>query len=193
MSEKFEKQKYLLKKSILEQYSQNNVNIQYSSLWAAKNGESKLIWPIRIVSSLLTLVPIVLKILMSYEIITDSYRSALWVLFICFGITTLLLFINTDWMKSALTLKNKKAKELLALNNRLLLFEHKLEGLYNEVDASSSGYAALQNKFDALCNEFINDINLHDELTGKIDEELAEEARKKTYKIMDIKKLVIYE
>ena len=65
--------------------------------------------------------------------------------------------------------------------------------LYNEVDAATSGYAALQNKFDALCNEFINDINLHDELTGKIDEELAEEARKKTYKIMDIKKLVIYE
>ena len=96
-------------------------------------------------------------------------------------------------MKAALTIKNKKAKELLALNNRLLLFERKLERLYNEVEAATSGYAALQNRFDALCNEFISDINLHDELTGEIDEALAAEARKKTYEIMDIKKLVIYE
>ena len=193
MSERFEKQKEHLKKSILEQYSQNNVNMQYSSLWAAKNGKSNLIWPVRIVSSLLTLIPIVLKILMSYGIITDSYRSALWVLLICFGITTLLLFINPDWMKSALTLRNKKAKDLLDLNKRLLLFEHKLEGLYYEVDVATSGYPALQNKFDALCNEFINDVSLHDEITGKIDEELAEEAREKTREIMDIKKLVKYE
>ena len=193
MTEKFDKQKDLLLKSILEQYSQNNVNIQYSSLWAAKYGKSRLIWPIRIVSSLLTITPIVLEILRSYEIISNSNRSVMWIILICLGIVSVMLLINPDWMESVLSMKRKEAIKLLDLNKRLQLYEYKLEGLYNDVVSSKTNISSLQNKFDALRIEYNNDVNLHDELTGEIDIELADEAKKKTKEIMDVKKLVIYE
>ena len=193
MAEKFEVQKELLIKSILEQYSQNNVNIQYSSLWAAKYGKSRLIWPIRIISSLLAITPIVLEILRSYEVIDNSSRSVMWIIVICMSIAALMLLINPDWMESVLSMKRKKANELLDLNKRLQLYEYKLEGLYNDTLASKTNIGALKNRFDALRSEYINDVNLHDELTGEIDKMLEEEAKKKTKEIMDIKQLVIYE
>lgn len=193
MAEKFEVQKELLIKSILEQYSQNNVNIQYSSLWAAKYGKSRLIWPIRIVSSLLTIIPIFLEILRSYGIIDNSNRCVMWIIIVCLLFAALMLLINPDWMESVLSMKRKEAKELLDLNKRLQLYEYKLEGLYNEVCASKSNISTLQNKFDSLRMEYINDVNLHDKLTGELDSELVAEAQKKTSEIMDIKKLVIYE
>lgn len=193
MSEKFEIQKELLIKSILEQYSQNNVNMQYSSLWAAKYGKSRLIWPIRIVSSLLTITPIVLEILRSYGAIDNSNRGVMWIVVVCLGIAAVMLLINPDWMESVLSLKRKKANELLNLNKRLQLYEYKLEGLYNDTLATKSNIGSLQNRFDALRSEYLNDVNLHDELTGEIDKKLEEEARKKTSEMMDIKKLVIYD
>ena len=189
MSEKFEKQKELLIKSILEQYSQNNVNMQYSSLWAAKYGKSELIWPIRIISSLLTIIPIVLILLRNSGIIDGSNQSVLWIIIICLSISAIVLVINPDWMKSVLAMKRKQAQELLELNKKLQVYEYKLEGLYNNVLASKTNIGELKNEFTALRNEYINDVNLHDELTGVIDEELAEEARKKTYKIMRIKEM----
>ena len=124
MTEKFEKQKDLLLKTILEQYSQNNVNIQYSSLWAAKYGKSRLIWPIRIVSSLLTIAPIVLEILRNYEIISNSNRSVMWIILICLGVVSVMLLINPDWMESVLSMKRKEAIKLLDLNKRLQLYEY---------------------------------------------------------------------
>ena len=193
MAEKFEVQKELLIKSILEQYSQNNVNIQYSSLWAAKYGKSRLIWPIRIISSLLAITPIVLEILRSYEVIDNSSRSVMWIIVVCMSIAAVMLLINPDWMESVLSMKRKKANELLDLNKRLQLYEYKLEGLYNDTLASKTNISALRNRFDALRSEYINDVNLHDELTGEIDKKLEEEAKKKTKEIMDIKQLVIYE
>lgn len=193
MAEKFDRQKDLLLKTILEQYAQNNVNIQYSSLWAAKYGKSRLIWPIRIVSSLLTIMPIVLEILRSYGILNDSNRSIMWVICICLSIVSVLLLINPDWMESVLSMKRKRANELLDLNKRLQLYEYKLEGIYNDTFASKSNISSLQNRFDALRSEYLNDVNMHDELTGEIDKALEEEAKKKTKEIMDIKKLVIYE
>lgn len=193
MNEKFEKQKENLKKSILEQYSQNNVNMQYSSLWAAKYGKSRLIWPIRIVSGLLTIIPIVLIILRNSGIIDGSNQSVLWIIVICLIITAILQIINPDWMKSVLSLKREKADELLDLNKRLQLYEYKLEGLYNDTIASNNNISALQSRFDSLRSEYLNDVNLHDELTGEIDKTLETEAKKKTKEIMDIKKLVIYE
>lgn len=193
MSEKSEKQKELLIKSILEQYSQNNVNMQYSSLWAAKYGRSKLIWPIRIISSLLTVIPIVLILLRNSGIIDASNQSVLWIIIICLGVSAIVLVINPDWMKSVLAMKRKQAQELLDLNKKLQMYEYKLEGLYNVVLASKTNIGELQNKFDALRNEYVNDVSLHDELTGEMDKELEDEARKKTTEIMDIKKLVIYE
>lgn len=193
MAEKFEVQKELLIKSILEQYSQNNVNIQYSSLWAAKYGKSRLIWPIRIISSLLAITPIVLEILRSYEVIDNSSRSVMWIIVVCMSIAAVMLLINPDWMESVLSMKRKKANELLDLNKRLQLYEYKLEGLYNDTLASKTNIGALKNRFDALRSEYINDVNLHDELTGEIDKMLEEEAKKKTKEIMDIKQLVIYE
>lgn len=96
-------------------------------------------------------------------------------------------------MKSVLSLKRKQAKELLDLNIRLQQFEYKLEGLYNECCASKTNINSLQSRFDALRSEYLNDINKHDELTGDIDKELADEAKQKTYEIMTIKKLVVYE
>ena len=193
MTEKFEKQKENLKKSILEQYSQNNVNMQYSSLWVAKYGKSKLIWLIRIISSLLTIIPIVLIILRNSGIIDGSNQSVLWIIVICLTITAILQIINPDWMKAVLSLKKEKADELLKLNKRLQLYEYKLEGLYNDTIASNSNIGALQSRFDFLRSEYLNDVNLHDELTGEIDKALETEAKKKTKEIMDIKKLVIYE
>lgn len=193
MAEKFEAQKALLIKSILEQYSQNNVNIQYSSLWAAKLGKSKWIWPIRIVSSLLTIIPIVLEILRSYGILDNSNRSVMWIIIVCLFFAALMLLINPDWMESVLSMKRKEANTLLDLNKRLQQYEYKLEGLYNEVCASKTNISALQSKFNSLRMEYINDVNLHDKLTGELDRELEDEARKKTTEIMDIKKLVIYE
>ena len=193
MDEQTEKQKELLIKSILEQYSQNNVNIQYSSLWAAKYGMSKLIWPIRIISSLLTVIPIVLILLRNGGIIDSSNQSVLWIIIICLSISAIVLVINPDWMKSVLAMKRKQAQELLDLNKKLQMYEYKLEGLYNNVLASKTNIDVLQSKFDALRNEYINEVGLHDELTGKLDEQLQKEAQKRTYEIMDIKKLVIYE
>ena len=193
MAEKFEAQKALLIKSILEQYSQNNVNIQYSSLWAAKYGKSRLIWPIRIFSSLLTVIPIVLEILRSYGIIDNSNRSVMWIIIVCLFSAALMLLINPDWMESVLSMKRKEANELLDLNKRLQLYEYKLEGLYNEVCASKTNINALQSKFNSLRMEHNNDVNLHDKLTGVIDKELEAEAQKKTREIMDVKNLVIYE
>jgi hypothetical protein len=193
MTEKFEVQKELLIKSILEQYSQNNVNIQYSSLWAAKYGKSRLIWPIRIFSSLLTVIPIVLEILRSYGIIDNSNRSVMWIIIVCLFSAALMLLINPDWMESVLSMKRKEANELLDLNKRLQLYEYKLEGLYNEVCASKTNINALQSKFNSLRMEHNNDVNLHDKLTGVIDKELEAEAQKKTREIMDVKNLVIYE
>lgn len=193
MAEKHEQKKELLKKAILEQYAQNNVNMQYSSLWAAKYGKSRWIWPIRIFSSLLTLTPLVLELLRSSGIIDDSNRSVLWVMIICLSLSSIVFLINPDWVESVLSLKRKRAKELLDLNKRLQLFEYKLEGVYDRVLVSKTNIGALQNEFDALRNEYNNDVNLHDELTCEIDMKLAEEARKKTTEIMDIKKLVIYE
>ncbi len=193
MSEKFEKQKGLLVKSILEQYSQNNVNMQYSSLWAAKYGNSKLIWPIRIASSLLTIIPIVLILLRNGGIIDGSNQGVLWVIIACLGVSSIVLIINPDWMKSVLSLKRKQAKELLDLNIRLQQYEYKLEGLYNECCTSKTNINSLQSRFDALRSEYLNDINKHDEFTGDIDKELADEAKQKTYEIMTIKRLVIYE
>lgn len=96
-------------------------------------------------------------------------------------------------MKSVLSLKRKQAKELLDLNIRLQQFEYKLEGLYNECCVSKTNINSLQSRFDALRSEYLNDINKHDELTGDIDKELADEAKQKTYEIMTIKKLVVYE
>ena len=177
----------------MEQYSQNNVNIQYSSLWAAKYGKSRLIWPIRIISSLLAITPIVLEILRSYEVIDNSSRSVMWIIVVCMSIAAVMLLINPDWMESVLSMKRKKANELLDLNKRLQLYEYKLEGLYNDTLASKTNIGALKNRFDALRSEYINDVNLHDELTGEIDKMLEEEAKKKTKEIMDIKQLVIYE
>lgn len=193
MAEKFEAQKALLIKSILEEYSQNNVNIQYSSLWAAKYGKSRLIWPIRIISSLLTLIPLILEILRSYGIIDDSVRSVMWIMIICLSISTIVLAVNPNWMESVLSMRRKEANTLLDLNKRLQQYEYKLEGLYNEVCASKTNISALQSKFNSLRMEYINDVNLHDKLTGELDRELENEARKKTTEIMDIKKLVIYE
>lgn len=193
MSEKFEVQKELLIESILNQYSQNNVNIQYSSLWAAKYGKSRLIWPIRILSSLLTVIPIVLEILRSYGIIDNSNRSVMWIIIVCLFSAALMLLINPDWMESVLSMKRKEANELLDLNKRLQLYEYKLEGLYNEVCASKTNINALQSKFNSLRMEHNNDVNLHDKLTGVIDKELEAEAQKKTREIMDVKNLVIYE
>lgn len=193
MAEKFEVQKELLIKSVLNQYSQNNVNIQYSSLWAAKYGKSRLIWPIRILSSLLTVIPIVLEILRSYGIIDNSNRSVMWIIIVCLFSAALMLLINPDWMESVLSMKRKEANELLDLNKRLQLYEYKLEGLYNEVCASKTNINALQSKFNSLRMEHNNDVNLHDKLTGVIDKELEAEAQKKTREIMDIKNLVIYE
>lgn len=193
MTTKFETQKDLLVKSILEQYAQNNVNIQYSSLWAAKYGKSKLIWLIRIVSSLLTIAPIVLEILRSYGIIDSSNRSVMWIIVVCLCIAAVLFLINPDWMESVLSMKRKEANKLLDLNKRLQQYEYKLEGLYNEVCASKSNIVTLQSKFDAMRNEYLDDENQHDRLTGEIDSNLEEEAKKKTYEIMELKKLVIYE
>lgn len=193
MNEKTEKQKELLIKSILEQYSQNNVNIQYSSLWAAKYGKSKLVLPIRIISSLLTVVPIVLILLRNSGVIDGSSQSTLWVIIICLSISAIVLVINPDWMKSVLSLKKKQAEDLLDLNKKLQVYEYKLEGLYNNVLASKTNIGELQSKFDALRNEYINDVNLHDVLTGVIDKELQTEAQNKTIEIMETKKLVIYE
>jgi hypothetical protein len=193
MAEKIEVQKELLIESILNQYSQNNVNIQYSSLWAAKYGKSRLIWPIRILSSLLTVIPIVLEILRSYGIIDNSNRSVMWIIIVCLFSAALMLLINPDWMESVLSMKRKEANELLDLNKRLQLYEYKLEGLYNEVCASKTNINALQSKFNSLRMEHNNDVNLHDKLTGVIDKELEAEAQKKTREIMDIKNLVIYE
>lgn len=193
MSEKSEKQKELLIKSILEQYSQNNVNMQYSSLWAAKYGKSNLVLPIRIISSLLTVIPIVLIILRNSGIIDGSNQSVLWIIIICLSISAIVLVINPDWMKSVLAMKRKQAKELLDLNKKLQMYEYKLEGLYNDVLASKTNFGELQSKFDALRNEYINDVYLHDELTGTIDVKLQAEAQNKTREIMDIKKMVIYE
>lgn len=193
MTEKFEKQKDLLLKTILEQYAQNNVNIQYSSLWAAKYGKSKLILPIRIISSLLTIVPIVLIILRNSGIVDNSNQSVLWIILTCLTIVAILSIINPDWMKSVLSLKRKKANELLDLNKKLQMYEYKLEGLYNDTLASKSNISSLQNRLDALRSEYLNDVNLHDELTGEIDEELEKVAQQKTCEIMNIKKLVIYD
>lgn len=193
MTEKFEKQKDLLLKTILEQYAQNNVNIQYSSLWAAKYGKSKLILPIRIISSLLTIVPIVLIILRNSGIVDNSNQSVLWIILTCLTVVAILSIINPDWMKSVLSLKRKIANELLDLNKKLQMYEYKLEGLYNDTLASKSNISSLQNRFDALRSEYLNDVNLHDELTGEIDEELEKEAQQKTCEIMNIKKLVIYD
>lgn len=193
MTGKFEKQKDLLLKTILEQYAQNNVNIQYSSLWAAKYGKSKLILPIRIISSLLTIVPIVLIILRNSGIVDNSNQSVLWIILTCLTVVAILSIINPDWMKSVLSLKRKIANELLDLNKKLQMYEYKLEGLYNDTLASKSNISSLQNRFDALRSEYLNDVNLHDELTGEIDEELEEEAQQKTCEIMNIKKLVIYD
>ena len=177
MTEKFEKQKDLLLKTILEQYAQNNVNIQYSSLWAAKYGKSKLILPIRIISSLLTIVPIVLIILRNSGIVDNSNQSVLWIILTCLTVVAILSIINPDWMKSVLSLKRKIANELLDLNKKLQMYEYKLEGLYNDTLASKSNISSLQNRFDALRSEYLNDVNLHDELTGEIDEELEKEAQ----------------
>lgn len=193
MTEKFEKQKDLLLKTILEQYAQNNVNIQYSSLWVAKYGKSKLILPIRIISSLLTIVPIVLIILRNSGIVDNSNQSVLWIILTCLTIVVILSIINPDWMKSVLSLKRKKANELLDLNKKLQMYEYKLEGLYNDTLASKSNISSLQNRLDALRSEYLNDVNLHDELTGEIDEELEKVAQQKTCEIMNIKKLVIYD
>ena len=193
MTDKFEKQKDLLLKTILEQYAQNNVNIQYSSLWAAKYGKSKLILPIRIISSLLTIVPIVLIILRNSGIVDNSNQSVLWIILTCLTVVAILSIINPDWMKSVLSLKRKIANELLDLNKKLQMYEYKLEGLYNDTLASKSNISSLQNRFDALRSEYLNDVNLHDELTGEIDEELEKEAQQKTCEIMNIKKLVIYD
>lgn len=193
MTEKFEKQKDLLLKTILEQYAQNNVNIQYSSLWAAKYGKSKLILPIRIISSLLTIVPVVLIILRNSGIVDNSNQSVLWIILTCLTVVAILSIINPDWMKSVLSLKRKIANELLDLNKKLQMYEYKLEGLYNDTLASKSNISSLQNRFDALRSEYLNDVNLHDELTGEIDEELEKEAQQKTCEIMNIKKLVIYD
>lgn len=193
MAEKYEQKKELLKKAILEQYAQNNVNMQYSSLWAAKYGKSRWIWPIRVLSSLLTLTPLVLELLRSGGIIDDSNRSVLWVMIICLTLSSIVFLINPDWVESVLSLKRKQAKELLDLNKKLQMYEYKLEGLYNNVLASKTNFGELQSKFDALRNEYINDVYLHDELTGTIDVKLQAEAQNKTREIMDIKKLVIYE
>lgn len=193
MSEKSEKQKELLIKSILEQYSQNNVNMQYSSLWAAKYGKSKLVLPIRIISSLLTVVPIVLILLRNGGVIDGSNQSTLWVIVICLSISAIVMVINPDWMKSVLAMKRKQAQKLLDLNKTLQMYEYKLEGLYNNVLASKTNIGELKNEFNALRNEYINDVNLHDVLTGEMDKELEDEARKKTTEIMDVKKFVIYE
>lgn len=193
MSEKFETQKELLIKSILEQYSQNNVNMQYSSLWAAKYGKSKLIWPIRIISGLLTVIPLVLILLRNSGIIDGSNQSVLWIIIICLSISAIVLVINPDWMKSVLAMKRKQAQKLLDLNKTLQMYEYKLEGLYYDVLASKTNIGELKNEFNALRNEYINDVNLHDVLTGEMEKELEDEARKKTTEIMDIKKLVIYE
>ena len=192
MAEKFEEQKKLLIKLILEQYSQNNVNIQYSSLWAAKYGKSRLIWPIRIFSSLLTVTPIVFEILRSCEIIDHSNRCVMWIILFCLCFASLMLLINPEWMESVLSMKRKEANKLLDLNKRLQQYEYKLEGLYNEVCASKSNISTLQGKFESLRMEYINDVNLHDELTGELDKKLVAEAQKKTREIMDIKNLVIY-
>ena len=193
MSEKSEKQKELLIKSILEQYSQNNVNMQYSSFWAAKYGKSKLVLPIRIISSLLTVVPIVLILLRNGGVIDGSNQSTLWVIVICLSISAIVMVINPDWMKSVLAMKRKQAQKLLDLNKTLQMYEYKLEGLYNNVLASKTNIGELKNEFNALRNEYINDVNLHDVLTGEMDKELEDEARKKTTEIMDVKKFVIYE
>lgn len=193
MAEKFEEQKKLLIKLILEQYSQNNVNIQYSSLWAAKYGKSRLIWPIRIVSGLLTIAPIVIEILRSYGIIDNSDRSFMWIIVVCLCIAAVMLLIDPNWMESVLSMRRKEANKLLDLNKRLQQYEYKLEGLYNEVCASKSNFSTLQSKFDSLRMEYINDVNLHDKLTGELDRELVAEAQKKTSEIMDIKNFVIYE
>lgn len=194
MSEKVETQKSLLIKSILEQYAQNNVNMQYSSLWAAKYGKSKLIWPIRIISSFLTIIPIVLIMLRNSGVIDGANQSVLWIIVICLIITAILQILNPDWMKSVLSLKRKQADQLLELNERLQIYEFKLEGLYNEVLTSSDdNTTTLKNQFDALRLEYNNYVSMHDKLTGELDKTLEKEAKKKTKKIMDIKKLVIYE
>ena len=193
MESSFAEKKRLLIKAILEQYAQNNVNIQYSSLWAAKYGKSKLILPIRIISSLLTIIPIGLIILRNSGIVDNSNQSVLWIILTCLSIVAILSIINPDWMKSVLSLKRKKANDLLDLNKKLQMYEYKLEGLYNDTLAAKSNISSLQNRFDALRSEYLNDVNFHDELTGEIDKALEIEAKKKTKEIMDIKKLVIYE
>ena len=90
-------------------------------------------------------------------------------------------------------MKRKQAQKLLDLNKTLQMYEYKLEGLYYNVLASKTNIGELKNEFNALRNEYINDVNLHDVLTGEMEKELEDEARKKTIEIMDIKKLVIYE
>lgn len=116
----------------------------------------------------------------------------MWIIVVCLCIAAVMLLINPDWMESVLSMKRKEANKLLDLNKRLQQYEYKLEGFYNEVCASKSKICELQSKFDSLRMEYVNDMNLHDELTGELDRELVAEAQKKTSEIMDIKNLVIY-
>ena len=117
----------------------------------------------------------------------------MWIIIVCLFFAALMLLINPDWMESVLSMKRKEANTLLDLNKRLQQYEYKLEGLYYEVCASKTNISALQSKFDSLRMEYINDVNLHDKLTGELDRELVAEAQKKTSEIMEIKNLVIYE
>lgn len=190
MSTSFENRKSLLQKAILEQFSQIEMDIQYSSLWVAKNGRS--LWKrfFQVLSIILNAIPIVIELLIAVDVISTDFQSA-WTIIIVLLFAVMLSIFNYFGIETISSLNEMKAKALMRLNHDLTAYKFELEDLYHESLSISTiqELDSLKEKFARLREKNIEKENTHDELTGILDKRIEKQAYEITEKIMINRKL----
>lgn len=178
-----EKEMEALLGRIWDMFLEVETDITYSSLLGEKERHKQTdiyFWGIYVCSMLF---PSGINLLISHDILDKKSLlvNGLCILFIL--APPLIKFIKSDFAYRILGIKEKKIKDLLDLNGHLESYADKLLSLYfnyYDQDVTNESIELAKQSFQSLNNEYKDARVKHDLLTGHMDEELLEEAKRRT-------------
>ncbi len=174
---KIKKRIWCLQKAILEQYSQIETNVQYTSLWVAKKGKKFWIRFFQVLSIVLNAIPLIVELLIAVDVIKTDNHSV-WIVIFVLLFAIVLSGFNYFGLETISALNDEKSKALMRLNNDFAAYKFKLEDMYYETMSINSveDLKELQDKFAKLRDSYIDKETAHDDLTGVLDKKLAKQA-----------------
>lgn len=182
-----EKKKESLLDAVWYQIKQVDVNIRYSSLFVEKNGKPKNLPYLKVASTIWSVSLTAFPILTGTGVLDATKLWVILVNAIIAIIPALFFWIWPSVLQAILIQGSKQCNDLLALNKKLTTYRGKLEGLYNEIISYNTFQEKFSEKFQSLNKEYLDEMEQHDKLTGKIDETLEKEAQKLNKEYMKIK------